>query len=74
MIMEDLVDSGDDSEIGDSDSVSSCSTSSSSFTESESESNDEIVLDQLPRKRVKTGGGLAFWPTRNRTATASVSL
>ena len=39
MITENLADSGDDSEIGDSDLISSCSTSSSSFTESESESN-----------------------------------
>ena len=60
MIMEDLVDSGDDSEIGDSYPISSCSTSPSSFTESESESNDELPVDQLPRKIVKTRGGLLF--------------
>ena len=73
MIMEDLVDCGDDSEIGDLDSISSCSTSSSSFIESESESNYEIAVDQLPRKRVRTRGGLAFRSTRNPTATASVT-
>ena len=48
--MEDLIDSGDDSEIGDLDSVSSCSTSSSSFTDSESESNNGTSVDQLLRK------------------------
>ena len=70
--MESLVDSGDDFEVGDSDStISSCSTSSSSFTESESESNDEIAVDQLPRKWVRTRGGLAFQPTWNPIATAS---
>ena len=73
MIMEDLVDSGDDSKIGDSDSINSCSTSSSIFTDSESESNDEIALDQLPWKRVRTRGRLAFRPTQNLTATAAVS-
>ena len=62
--MESLVDTCDDSEVGDLDStVNSCSTSSSSFTESESESNDEIAVNQLPRKRVRTRGGLAFRPT-----------
>ena len=48
MIMEDLVDSGDDSKIRDSDSISSCSTSSSSFTESESESNDQTAVVNCP--------------------------
>ena len=52
MIMKDPVDSGDDSEIGDSNSISSCSASSSSIAESESESNDEITVHQLPRKQV----------------------
>ena len=60
MIMEYLVDSGDDSEIRGLDSITSCSNSSSSFTESECESNDEIAVDQLPQKRIKTRGGLAF--------------
>ena len=70
MIMEDLVDNGDYSEIGDSDSISSCSTLSWRFTESES---DEIAVDQLPREWVRTRGGLAFRLTRNPTATASVT-
>ena len=73
MIMEDLIDSGDDSEIGDSDSISSCSTSSSSFTDSESESNNGTSVDQLLRKRVRTRGGLAFRPTQHVTTTASVA-
>ena len=47
MIMKDPVDSGDDSEIGDSNSIRS-----SSIAESESESNDEITVHQLPRKQV----------------------
>ena len=59
MIMEHLVDSGDDSETGDSDLISSCSTSSS-FTESESESNDEIAVDQLPQQVMASRGELAF--------------
>ena len=71
--MEDLIDSGDDSEIGDLDSISSCSTSSSSFTDSESESNNGTSVDQLLRKWVRTRGGLAFWPTWNVTTTASVA-
>ena len=73
MIMEDLVDSGDDSKIGDSNSISSCSTSSPSFTVSESESNNEIAVNQLPRKRVRTRGGLAIRLTRNPTTTASIT-
>ena len=73
MIMEYLVDSGDDSEIRGLDSITSCSNSSSSFTESECESNDKIAVDQLPQKRIKTRGGLAFWPTKNPTAAASVT-
>ena len=56
MIMEDIVDSGDDSEIGQSDSISLRSSS----TKSGSESNDEIGVDQLPRKQVRTRDGLAF--------------
>ena len=60
MIMEYLVDSGDDSETGDSDLISSCSASSSSFTESESESNDEIAVDQLPQQVMASRGELAF--------------
>ena len=56
MIMEDIVDSGDDSEIGQSDSISLCSSS----TKSGSESNDEIGVDQLPPKQVRTRDGLAF--------------
>ena len=71
--MEDLVDSNNDSEIGDSDSINSCSASSSSFAESESESNDEIAVDQLPQKRVRTRGVLAFRPTWNLTATVAVT-
>ena len=57
MIMEDIVDSGDDPEIGQSDSISLCSSS----TKSGSESNDEIGVDQLPPKQVRTRDGLAFW-------------
>ena len=71
--MEDLIDSGDDSEIGDLDSIISCSTSSSSFTDSESESNNGTSVDQLLRKWVRTRGGLAFRPTWNVTTTASVA-
>ena len=73
MIMEDLIDSGDDSKIGDLDSISSCSTLSSRFTDSESESNNGTSVDPLLRKRVRTRGGLAFRPTRNVTTTASVA-
>ena len=65
--MEGLVDSDHDSEIGDSDSIYTCSTSSSSFTEFESEANeaDEIAVDQLSLKQVRTRGGLTFQSTRN---------
>ena len=75
MLMEDLVDSGDDSEFGDSDSIYTCFTSSSSPTESESDANsvDETAVDQLPRKRVRTRGGLAFRPTRNPIQAASAT-
>ena len=74
MIMEDLVDSGNDVEIGDTGSIYSCSTSLSSFRDSESESNDKIAVDQLPRKQGKARGGLAFRPTQNPVATASVTF
>ena len=60
MIMEDLVDSGDDSKIRDSDSISSFSTSSSSFTESESESNDETVVVNCPGNELGLEVGLLF--------------
>ena len=73
MIMEYLVDSGNDSEIRGLDSITACSNSSSRFTEPECESNEEIAVDQLPQKLIKTRGGLAFWPTKNPTAAASVT-
>jgi len=68
MLIDNLVDSGDDSEFGDSDSIYTCSTSSSSSIESESDANsvDEIAVDQLPRKQARTRGGLAFRPTNVR--------
>ena len=36
-------------------------------------STDKIVIDQLLRKRVRARNGLAFQPTQNPTATASVT-
>ena len=60
MIMEILVDSGDDSEIGDSHSISSCSASSSSFTDSRSEWNDKITVDQLSGNELGLEVGLLF--------------
>lgn len=62
MIMEGLLDSNNDSETEDSDSIYICPISSSSFTEPESKTNedDEIAVDQLPQKWVRTRGGLTF--------------
>lgn len=75
MLMEDRVDSGDDSEFGDSDSIYTCSTSSSSPTVSESEDIrvDKTAVDQLPRKQIKTRGGLAFRSTRIPIQAASAT-
>ena len=60
--MERPVDSNNNSDIGDSNSIYLCSTSSSSFTESDSEANEagENITDQLPQKRVRRRGRLAF--------------